>query len=135
MTQEAQLLAIAAAVGWKNTKWMDGCEELPNIRGVWADHPNLNREPRRCRTPDYLGDLNVCEDFERIISTEGREDEYLQRLSEEVKSDGRICFKVSEADHWACATAPAAARARAFLRVMDLWVGEKSEKSEKSEGE
>lgn len=120
MIPETQQKAIAAALGWTDL-WTAPVGDLrakPELMG--RSKPSHSY----WKVPDYLDDLNACAEFKEVIEEEGRQDEYLQRLHEEVKNDGRTCWKVSEADHFACATAPAAARARAFLRAMDLWKGE-----------
>ncbi len=117
MSPKAQLMAIAAALGWTDL-WTAPVGDL-------RAEPELLGRPKQSDSywpvPDYLGDLNCSREFEGVIAAEGREEEYLRRLSEEGRGDGRICFKVSEADHWACATATASQRAESFLRAMDLW--------------
>lgn len=122
MSPKDQIMAIAAAIGWKNLKWIGDEGVSDPFVGVYADDPNPNRLSRRIKVPDYLRYLNCSWEFESAISSEGLKEKYLCRLHEEVKNDGKICWKVSEADHFLCATAPAAARARAFLKAMDLWV-------------
>ena len=125
MTPKAQWMAIAAAVGWKNLKWIESPRdevtgEDGQFFGLWADNPEWGKDSRRRVTvPDYLGDLNCAWGFERVIEEAGKTREYLCKLSG-ITTD-KACWKISEADHWACATATAAQRAEAFLRVMDLW--------------
>lgn len=123
MNEELQRITIARACGWKDVEKRILCEGTGMDCYVWSSGI-IGLGGREI--PNYLWDLNACVEFERIILAEGREHQYLQRLNEAVKNDGKICWKVSEADHFACATATAAQRCEAFLRTMDLWVEDKA---------
>ena len=124
MTPEAQWKAVAAALGWKNLKWIESHDEATGENqffGLWADNPEWKKhERKRVTVPDYLGDLNRSWDFEKIVEEEGKTDKFLCKLSE--AATGIACWKKSEADHWACATATAAQRSEAFLMTLDLWL-------------
>lgn len=118
MSPEAQLKTIAAALDWTDL-WMAPVGDLraePQLLG--RPKPSDSYWP----VPDYLGNLNACAEFENILKEMGEEKckEYLCKLDSVIT--GQTCWKVSEADHFLCATATAAQRAEAFLRVMDLWV-------------
>lgn len=116
MTPEAQWKAVAAALGWTDL-WLAPVGDLraePELLG--RQKPSDSYWP----VPDYLGDLNRSWDFEGIIEKKKRTDRFLRELSG-ITTD-KACWKISEANHWACATATAAQRAEAFLRAMDLWV-------------
>jgi hypothetical protein len=123
MTPKAQWMAMATALGWKNLKWIESHDEATGEHqffGLWADNPEWKKnERKRVTVPDYLGDLNCSWGFESVIETEGKADKFLCNLSE--ATTGNACWKVSEANHWACATATASQRAECFLRAMDLW--------------
>lgn len=129
MSPEAQNMAIAKACGW------DGFEDAlsPEFPPIGVPPQNEVTErllgPRtitnwtpRFSIPSYTKDLNACVEFENILKEMGEEKckEYLCKLDSVIT--GQTCWKVSEANHFLCATATAAQRAEAFLRVMDIWV-------------
>ena len=123
MSPEAQLRAIAAALGWTDL-WMAPVGDLraePQLLG--RPKPSDSYWP----VPDYLGDLNRACEFEKVIEDNALGHDYLCELHEAIW--GKRCWKVSEADHFTCATATAAQRAKSFLRAMDLWVDSPEEKA------
>ena len=136
MSPEAQCMAIAKACGW------DGFEDSLSPEFPPIGVPPQNRitasllGPRKITNwtprfpiPSYTKDLNACAEFEDLLKEIGEEkcEEYLCKLDGVIT--GQICWKVSEADHFLCATATAAQRAKSFLRAMDLWVDSPEEKA------
>jgi len=123
MSPKKQWMAIAAALGWKNLKFIESHDEVSGetqFFGLWADNPEWPKHSsRRITVPDYLGDLNCSWSFKSLVEEKGKIDKFLCELSGIVTD--KVCWKVSEADHWACTTATAAQYAEAFLRAMDLW--------------
>lgn len=117
MNEELQGVTIARACGWKDVEKRILCEGTGMDCYVWSSGI-IGLGGREI--PNYLWDLNACVEFEIIIAENGMTDKFLCELSGIVTE--KTCWKVSEANHWACATATAAQRAEAFLRVMGLWL-------------
>ena len=122
MTEETQRVVIARECGWADVELRLYNEGTGMDHHVWTSGV-LGRGGREI--PDYLRDLNACREFEVIIAENGKADRFLCKLSEIVT--GKTCWKISEANHWECATATAAERAEAFLRVMGIWVDSSEE--------
>lgn len=117
MNEELQRVTIARECGWNDVELRLVCEGTGMDHHVWSSGI-IGLGGREI--PDYLGNLNACVEFEIIIAENGKANRFLCKLSEVVT--GQICWKVSEADHWACATATAEQRSEAFLRTMELYV-------------
>jgi hypothetical protein len=107
MTPEEQRVAIAQACGWQlRSCKRHGCDTWHSPDGICADG---NAES--C-VPDYLNDLNLMHEAEKIILKTGDWDRYYHLLRDLAGS----------AIH-----ATAGQKAESFLRTMELW--KKEEKS------
>jgi len=113
MTPEAQCKAIAKLRGWTKvriTKY-----------GVMIGHPPKDQKLRwDVIVPNYPEDLNACHDMEKMIPDNLR-DRYHDVLSKlEGYNYRRSIGERNEHLAW-CVSAPAAQRAEAFLRTLNLW--------------
>lgn len=101
MTDQAQILAIAGACGWKVSE-----------HGWWS-HPTLpdqgGAEPT---APDYLTSLDAMHEAEKAHS--------LSRCADYARHLYEVCRCENKMDNDICATARQ--RAEAFLRTLGLWV-------------
>jgi hypothetical protein len=110
MSPEAQRIAIAEACPGLTFGIITG-----NERDVW-------KWPNGKVTSDPLSDLNAMHEAEKVLSKEQYQ-EYLRQLiitggfaEQDELSDEEITGYF-----WFAATAPAAQRAEAFLRALNLW--------------
>ncbi len=118
MKAEEQRIAIAKVCGW--TFIHEETDHDPdNARFFYlaGKHP---KEAHRgdCKVyykwevPNYLSDLNAMHEAEKVM-TSAQMDEYAQHVYSIVARDGvRMTYGIS---------APAAQRAEAFLRTLNLW--------------
>lgn len=110
MTPEAQRIAIAEACGWERWRPLDDTKPIT----VWRNTKGTNIA-RFENLPDYLNDLNVMHEAEKVLTYE-QLPFYVSTLKNPIlmKEEG-----VSDFD---CIHATAAQRAKAFLRTLGLWV-------------
>ena len=95
MNKENQRIAIAEACGWTDTPIVDG-------KYGQTDVPDY--------VPDYLNDLNACNEMEQVLTSGERED--FKNILEVV------CAGTTQ---WDRISATAAQRAEAFLRTIGKW--------------
>mgnify|MGYP003655980474 CR=1 FL=1 len=97
MSPEAQRIAIAEACGWEHIAFKRGWIKAGDgeTQGV---------------IPDYLADLNACNEMEQVL-TLGEREEFKNIL--EV-----VCAGTPQ---WDRISATAAQRAKAFLRTIGKW--------------
>ena len=111
MKPEQQRIAIAEACGWENIAWFKlhaGNEDYWGTKYIGVDE-----YATRHRLPEYLNDLNVMHEVEKMLGEKGLVEQlmYLHFISP-VRSE------------WSLATATAAQRAEAFLKTLDRWTDE-----------
>lgn len=117
MSPEAQLRAIAAALGWTDL-WMAPVGDLraePRLLG--RPKPSDSYWP----APDYTKDLNTCAEFEGALrdnfTTQDFETaRYIQHLENLVSNRAR-----DRGWSFALVTATAAQKCEAFLKAKYLW--------------
>ena len=100
MTEQQQRIAIAESLGWMKTK-THGLTMT-----AWRD-PNGNFADM----PDYLNDLNVCHEFEKV---------FYDKESELMCLYSRVLCSICEYP----IHATAAQRCEAYLRTKGLWQAE-----------
>lgn len=120
MKPEQQNIAIATACGWKNL-W------VTEVQGWRGDNPDGSGD---AFIPDYVNDLNAMHGAERLLTDVDFEFEFESVLSKitypGVGDPYDPLNKYRGARHRrVIVNATAAQRARAFLKTLGLWEGEK----------
>jgi hypothetical protein len=117
MKPEQQRIAIAQACGWKLT---ETAVTYPNGLVIGFHPPEYVREVFLKACPDYLNDLNAMHEAEEVLSA-GQINTYLGHLYK----FGKVA--AADSNPWeiivarVAVHAPAAQRAEAFLRTLNLW--------------
>jgi len=110
MTPEAQRIAIAEACGWT-------CIERIN-RFSYGGLRGVDPTGESKIIPSYLTDLNVCHEFEKVLSTSP---EYMQQ-----HAFNNYAYLLIEMCKHQCnaVSATAAQRCEAFLKTIDKWTND-----------
>lgn len=107
MSPEAQRTAIAEACGWTGFHK----ESHAAITYLWGYDSEFEHPKTRRIVPDYLNDLNDMHEAERVILINyGTWTSYVAELKIQSAKHGLPHFHL-----------PAAQRAEAFLRTLNLW--------------
>ena len=115
MKPEAQRIAIAEVCGWQGPHHPENVAGMvgwwSQERGVWWVTPEGNRVIIRT-VPDYLNDLNAMHEAEKLLD---RLQWVIYGRRLQSACDTTITWPIH---------APAAQRAEAFLRTLNLWTDE-----------
>jgi hypothetical protein len=119
MKPEEQRIAIAEACGWYNCRYIDGLKDVLGIPPVaWNCDKISGLE--EAWTPDYLNDLNAMHKAWSTLSEVDKEYFEYQLFSVVINED----LHGSSYDLPYITNATAAQRAKAFLKLLDLWIEE-----------
>lgn len=124
MKEEEQQIAIAKVCGWENIGWQprnsfnESTDRALGNNGDWWRLSSENTVCMECDLPDYLNDLNVMREAEKLLSHENAYiyDNILRTLAVKHQAMDGI-FGSSGLDYFA----PASQRVEAFLRTLNLW--------------
>jgi hypothetical protein len=115
MTDEAQDMAVAIALGWTwigPDCWADPFGKEWQVMHGWNTYKDGSEI-----IPRYGSDLNACHEMEKFL-TEDQIRVYVDHLSFlNNAGNGAIRFH----GRWACASADASQRREAFLRTLNLY--------------
>ncbi len=112
MTTEAQRDAIAEVCGYIRGKWAKDYRGRPSTEhNCWfnPNHPHEYARTIPTAIPDYLNDLNMMHEAEKILSKIHKET-MTMHLSKTLTKNQYFLWEVT-----------AAQRAEAFLRTLNLW--------------
>ncbi len=110
MKPEAQRIAIAQALGWRD--FHDG--DSNKGWGLLGRHPSMHANAPKEYVPDYLSDLNAMHKAEKALTSVFHYVQILGEIVSQVYGDNRDAIRLS-------ITATAAQRAEAFLRTLGKW--------------